>query len=494
MRLLLSLSLALLMLVPVPSFAEDELKPLRDYNRMTKEMRRVPRDERAAETKRRALEYLEAWKASGQTATGTARYAIAQFQEDAGLYKDAMENYRGVRTGTAAKQKSRDFAATAEANLLSYAALRNEIGMEAIDKATADLVAYAAEMTEPDRARSRGKLRGVLAILHTRAWRTKESHALRMEIIQEDNRALKTQVRPIMRGLLRQAHKMDAYDALRKEAAAAHKTITDIQSKVFLAAETKLKGAKAKLLAATPDALDADGNLKQTDRKKMTPYERAYSSAQRTYNSASDFLKSLPAYLEPFELLGKPAPKWTVEREYAEEKVTLESLKGKVVLLDFWNTWGPKCSFPVVRDMLKAYGEKGLAVMGVTAGSNIVFVSRFDFDEDHKSKIEGPKRYAFKLATEREPSNGDYILDEELYRVREADAIGQFIDNHELKWPHVLIAQDEPGPKFAQDTWPHTVILDKQGNIRYLLGGALERADTLRIAKIKKVIEDLLAE
>lgn len=481
-------------LASLPSSAEEDLSPLRDYNRLTKEMKGVPRDERAAETKRRAVEYLDAWTATGRTATGSARYALAQFQQDAERYKDSVEGYRAVRMDETAKQKTRDFAATAEANLLTFDSLRDEIGMEAIDKATMDLAAYAGQMTEPDRQKSRGKLMGVLAILHTRAGRDKASRDLRMQIISESTSALRTHVRPIMRGLLSTTHDKRAYDAVRKEAAEVHNRITEIQSGVFLAAEKQLEAARTKLLGEKPDALDDEGNLVETDRQKMSRTERTYSSAKRSYDSASELLKSLPAHLEPFALLGKPAPAWTLEKAYSDEVKTLEPLKGKVVLLDFWNTWGPKCSFPVVRDLLRDYGEKGLAVVGVTASSNMVFVSRFDYDEDHRSKASGGKRYAAKLASEREPANGEYILEEGPYRLREIEAIGEFIENHQLTWPNVLIDKEEPASKFAQITWPHTVILDKQGNIRYLLDGALERGDAVVVARVKKVIEDLLAE
>jgi len=491
MRVLLSISLAAAMLLaPISSFAKDELKPLRDYNRLTKEMRRVPRDERAAETKRRALEYLDAWKASGGKATGSARYAIAQFQQDAELFKDAAASYRAVRADDAAKPKTRDYAATAEAGLLTLAAFRDEVGMAAIDKATNDLMAYADKLIEPDRQKSRGKLHGLVAILHTRAGRSKESHTLRMKIIAEDTKALGKQVRPIMRGLLSATHKMDAYDALLKQAAAVHKTITEIQSGVVAAAKTKVDSTRSKL---PPDALDSDGNLKQTERRRMSAAERAYSGAKRSFDSASKLMGTLPAYLEPFALLGKPAAAWTLEKAYSEDVSSLEGLKGKVVLLDFWNTWGSKCSFPVVRDLLRDYGEKGLVVVGVTASSHMVFVSRFDFDEDFRSRATA-KQYAAKLASEREPADGQYILEEGPYQRREIEVIGEFIDNHELKWPIVMIDKNEPGPKFAQDTWPHTVVIDKQGNVRFLHGGALARDDKVVVARIKKVIEDLLAE
>ena len=58
--------------------------------------------------------------------------------------------------------------------------------------------------------------------------------------------------------------------------------------------------------------------------------------------------------------------------------VTSRSLKGKVVLLDFWATWcGPcKAASPSIEKLKQTYGSKGLAVFGVdsleqTPGPNL---------------------------------------------------------------------------------------------------------------------------
>ncbi len=58
---------------------------------------------------------------------------------------------------------------------------------------------------------------------------------------------------------------------------------------------------------------------------------------------------------------GTPAPDFTLQR-YAGGQVSLEQLKGKVVLLDFWATWCPPCvaEMPYLVKVAREYEQKGL--------------------------------------------------------------------------------------------------------------------------------------
>jgi peroxiredoxin len=87
---------------------------------------------------------------------------------------------------------------------------------------------------------------------------------------------------------------------------------------------------------------------------------------------------SLPA---PSELVGAEAPASDVCPADAKKanldftvndmngkSVALSSYKGKVIVLDFWATWCPPCKaeIPGFVELQKAYGHKGLQVVGVS--------------------------------------------------------------------------------------------------------------------------------
>ena len=63
----------------------------------------------------------------------------------------------------------------------------------------------------------------------------------------------------------------------------------------------------------------------------------------------------------------------------ADSPVDLDSLRGRVVYLDFWASWCAPCrqSFPWMQKMQDAYGQQGLVVIAVDVEKNRKDAERF---------------------------------------------------------------------------------------------------------------------
>ncbi|MBZ5642129.1 MAG: TlpA family protein disulfide reductase [Acidobacteriia bacterium] len=78
------------------------------------------------------------------------------------------------------------------------------------------------------------------------------------------------------------------------------------------------------------------------------------------------------------QLLGKPAPELEVT-DMQGNRVSLASLKGKTVLLDFWTTWCPPCiaDAPALDKLYSKYGGKNLMIVGFSMNEDRAVVEKF---------------------------------------------------------------------------------------------------------------------
>jgi cytochrome c biogenesis protein CcmG, thiol:disulfide interchange protein DsbE len=80
-------------------------------------------------------------------------------------------------------------------------------------------------------------------------------------------------------------------------------------------------------------------------------------------------------------LVGNPAPDFSVKAITGPKgTVALKSLRGKVVLVDFWGTFCEPCkkSFPKLQDLNTKYAASGLLIVGIS-----------EDESDDKDKIPG---------------------------------------------------------------------------------------------------------
>jgi peroxiredoxin len=135
------------------------------------------------------------------------------------------------------------------------------------------------------------------------------------------------------------------------------------------------------------------------------------------------------------ELLGKPARAWTFDRWLDTPPLTLEGLRGKVVLLRWFNTGCKYCgnTLPGIETLRTRYAEDGLVVIGVF----------------HPKPI-GRVRDAFARRTARKLGfNGPLAVDEQWTTLNR-----WWLANHpDRNWTSV------------------SFLIDRDGNVRWAQGG-----------------------
>jgi thiol-disulfide isomerase/thioredoxin len=118
--------------------------------------------------------------------------------------------------------------------------------------------------------------------------------------------------------------------------------------------------------------------------------------------------------------------------------LSLEKLRGKVVLIDFWGTWCGPCvkKLPALEALHKKYRDRGLVVIGV-----------------HSEQA--------------------------------GDLVAEFLDKEPLSFP-IAVDTGDTAKSYAVDSWPTYFLIDKAGKAQWGFSSSLPRE-----AEIEKLLRQV---
>jgi thiol-disulfide isomerase/thioredoxin len=157
-----------------------------------------------------------------------------------------------------------------------------------------------------------------------------------------------------------------------------------------------------------------------------------------------------------YNLLGGPAVELLdIDHWFPGEQRTLASMKGRVILLDFWATWCTPCfeAFPHLAEWQSDFREDGLVILGVTR---------------YYGRAEG------------------YMVD----NANEIQFLTRFRKKYNLPYDFVVARNQQAQMQYGATALPTAVLIDRKGVIRYIQSGT----SASRLVEMREMLMRLLAE
>ena len=155
-------------------------------------------------------------------------------------------------------------------------------------------------------------------------------------------------------------------------------------------------------------------------------------------------LAILPALASNVDTLrtGAPAPAFQLSSNGGKQ-VSLDSLKGKIVLVNFWASWCGPCrkEMPVLEQLNRQYHNKGVALLGVNV----------------------------------EPDSA---------------AATDWLKATPVSFPILFDVDSKVSKLYQVEGMPNTVILDRKGNVRYIHRGYQPGAENEYLDQIRALIRE----
>ncbi len=165
--------------------------------------------------------------------------------------------------------------------------------------------------------------------------------------------------------------------------------------------------------------------------------------------------KSLESELAQIEFIGKKAPSINAETWFNSPALSLDKLKGKVVIIDFWAPWCSPCR-AVIPGLIEEYAkhkDNGLVVIGFTK-----LYGSYKDDVQNAGKVD---------------------------RTKEIELIKGFADRFKIDYPIAISDEGKDFDSYMISGIPTMIFIDKEGNVDYIkIGSGNHNAVKEKIGKL----------